>query len=209
MQAVVVALGLIVEGVAWWLVAFRRLSVWTVMSPVLVALGVAAIAAGPVAWSPRLDATVALAGGLLAGMVLYLATRAFVIAVRGWGAFQAQSAGMYLRQGRLSTSAALGLSVVLMVPGEELFWRGLVQPHIATAVDGRTLLAATLTWGGFVLANLPSANLAIVAGAAVGGAVWSALGWWCGGALAPLASHAVWTALMLAFPVVPRAEAAV
>jgi len=34
--------------------------------------------------------------------------------------------------------------------------------------------------------------------------VWSALGWWSGGALAPLGCHVVWTGLMLSFPVVPR-----
>ena len=55
-------------------------------------------------------------------------------------------------------------------------------------------------------ANLPSANLAIVAGAVVGGGLWGALGWWSGGVLAPLASHAAWTALMIGFPVV-RSEA--
>jgi membrane protease YdiL (CAAX protease family) len=201
------ALGLAVEAGAWWVVAFRRASVWVVMTPVLVALGIAAIVVGPPSWSPRVGAGVAVLGGAVAGLALYLATRAFVGFVRGWDAFQQQSAGMYLRQGRVSTAGALALSIVLMVPGEELFWRGLFQPHLASS--GRLAFAALLTWGSFVLANLPSANLAIVAGAVVGGAVWSALGWWCGGALAPLASHAVWTALMLGFPVVRRAEAAV
>ena len=209
MEGIVMALGLALEGVAWWFVAFRGRSVWLVMTPVLATLGVAAIAVGPPAWSPRVGAAGALAGGAAAGVALYAATRAFVVVVRGWDAFRRQSAGMYLRQGALSTPAVLALSVVLLVPGEELFWRGLYQPHLASALDGRLVLAAALTWGSFVLANLPSANLAIIAGAVVGGAVWSTLGWWCGGALAPLASHAVWTALMLSLPVVPRAEAAV
>ena len=53
----------------------------------------------------------------------------------------------------------------------------------------------------FVLANLPSANLAIAAGAVVGGAVWVALAWWTGGVLASLACHIVWTGMMIAFPV--------
>jgi len=202
------ALGLAVEAGAWWVVAFRRTSVWLVMTPVLVALGTAALVVGPPAWSPRVDGAIAVAGGAVAGVALYLATRAFVLVVRGWGAFQDQSAGMYLRQGAISTPVAVALSVLLMVPGEELFWRGLFQPHLA-GQDDRLLFAALVTWGSFVLANLPSANLAIVAGALVGGAVWSVLGWWCGGALAPLVSHAVWTTLMLALPVVRRAEAAV
>ncbi|MGZ8599192.1 MAG: hypothetical protein ACXWX6_03180, partial [Actinomycetota bacterium] len=83
-----------------------------------------------------------------------------------------------------------------------------VQPELMGALDGRDALAAVAAWGLFVAANLPSANLAVIAGAVVGGAVWSGLGWWCGGALAPLASHAVWTTLMLSFPVVPKQELA-
>jgi membrane protease YdiL (CAAX protease family) len=51
---------------------------------------------------------------------------------------------------------------------------------------------------------VPSRSLPIVAGALVGGALWGALAWWSGGVLAPLASHILWTGLMLARP--PRAS---
>jgi membrane protease YdiL (CAAX protease family) len=47
-----------------------------------------------------------------------------------------------------------------------------------------------------------SRNLAIVAGAVVGGAVWCGLCAWTGGVGASLACHVAWTALMLVFPVV-------
>jgi membrane protease YdiL (CAAX protease family) len=94
---------------------------------------------------------------------------------------------------------------VLSVPGEELFWRGLVQPELAEAVDAPAL-GALIAWAAYVAANLPSRNLAIVAGAVVGGAVWSGLGWWSGGPLAPLVSHLAWTALMISFPVVRPSE---
>ena len=52
----------------------------------------------------------------------------------------------------------------------------------------------------YVLANLPSRSLPIVAGAIVGGAVWGALAWWSGAVLAALASHIAWTGLMLVLP---------
>lgn len=201
--------GLALEAGAWGLVAFGRRNVWAVMTPVLVVLGLAAVVVGPPVWSPEVAPSSAIAVGLGLGLVLYLATRLFVFTVRGWGSFQRQSSGMYLRRGSLSLPAILGLSVLLIVPGEEVFWRGLFQVELAGSLGGRTALAALLSWGAFVLANLPSANLAIVAGAVVGGAVWSGLGWWCGGALAPLACHGAWTALMLAFPVVRPAEATV
>jgi hypothetical protein len=93
----------------------------------------------------------------------------------------------------------LALSLLVTVPAEELFWRGLAAP----ALGGTSLgLAggATVAWGLYVLSNAPSRSLAIVAGAVVGGAVWAWLGWWSGGVLAPLASHILWTGPMLAFP---------
>jgi membrane protease YdiL (CAAX protease family) len=34
----------------------------------------------------------------------------------------------------------------------------------------------------------------------VGGALWGGLAWWTGGIAASLASHGVWTAMMLARP---------
>ena len=97
---------------------------------------------------------------------------------------------------------AIALSIALSVPGEELFWRGLFQGHLVSALDGRAGWASVVAWGAFVLANLASLNLAIAAGAIVGGATWVALAWWTGGVLAPLACHVVWTGLMVAFPVV-------
>jgi membrane protease YdiL (CAAX protease family) len=205
MEVAIVVGGIALEATAWWVVAFRRGDVWRVTVPALTVLGVVALLAGP-PWSPEVDPSLAALVGAATGVVLYLATRVFVVVVRPWRTFQRHSVSMYRRQGSRSLASALLLSVALSVPGEELFWRGLVQPEIASALDGRAGLAAVLGWAAFVVANLPSANLAIVAGAIVGGAVWSALGWWCGGALAPLASHVVWTALMLVFPVVSRQE---
>jgi membrane protease YdiL (CAAX protease family) len=206
MDAAVMIGGLALEGAAWWVVAFRRRDVWRATVPVLVAIGVAALVAGPPWWSPEVRPAIALAGGVATGVVLYLATRAFVAVVAPWEAFQRHSLSMYLRQGERSLVRALVLSVVLSVPGEEVFWRGFFQRELLDAFEGRAALAALVTWAAFVLVNLPSANLAIVAGAVVGGAAWTGLGWWCGGALAPLASHAVWTALMLSFPVVRPGE---
>ncbi|MGH7358576.1 MAG: CPBP family glutamic-type intramembrane protease [Candidatus Rokuibacteriota bacterium] len=197
--------GLAIESVAWWFVSFRRRDVWRVTVPALASMGVAALVLGP-AWSPEVEPAVAAASGAASGAGLYLATRVFVVVVRRWEAFQRQSLAMYLRQGSRSLAGALVLSVAVSVPGEELFWRGLFQPELVDAFGGRAGLAAVVGWAAFVAANLASWNLAILAGAVVGGAVWSALGWWTGGALAPLASHAVWTALMLSFPVVRSAD---
>ncbi len=201
--------GLALEAAAWWTVGFRHGDVWRVTVPALVVLGVAALVFGPPAWSPEVGPATALGVGAATGVLLYLATRAFFAVVgRRWAALERHSLAMYLRQGKRSLAQALVLSIVLSVPGEELFWRGFFQPGLLDAFGGRAGLAALGTWVAFILANLPSGNLAIVAGAVVGGAVWTGLGWWCGGALAPLASHVVWTGLMLWLPVVRAGRAA-
>jgi membrane protease YdiL (CAAX protease family) len=204
MGSFVIVVGALAEALAWAAVVRGRGSIWRTLLPVLALMGVAAVLTDSVRTSPRVTFAAAAAVGFAAGAVLYLATRAFVHAVGGWTAFQQQSVRTYERQGSLPLWLALVLSVGVSALGEEVFWRGVVQPEFSRAVDGGALGAA-LSYLAFVAVNLPSANLAIIAGAIVGGAVWTILGWWTGGFLASLCCHAVWTALMLAFPVVRRA----
>jgi membrane protease YdiL (CAAX protease family) len=203
MEAVVIVVGAVAEALAWFVVVRGRRDIWLTLLPVLGLMGAAALVTGSVRTSPRVTIAAAAAVGVAAGGVLYLATRMFVQAVRGWTAFQRQSVDTYARQGNLSLPIALLLSIGVSALGEELFWRGLVQPELSRAVDGR-VLGAALSYLAFVAVNLPSANLAILAGAVVGGAVWTILGWWSGGFLASVCCHGAWTALMLAFPVVRR-----
>jgi hypothetical protein len=61
-------------------------------------------------------------------------------------------------------------------------------------------VAGVWTWLAYVGVNSASASLPIVAGAIVGGALWAGLAVWSGGMLASLASHMLWTGLMLALP---------
>jgi membrane protease YdiL (CAAX protease family) len=205
MESVAMVAGLLAEMVAWGLVARGR-DIWKTMPPVLGAMGVTALLLGPPAWSPDVSAIVSLSLGLAAGLALYVATREAFVIIGRWEPFRRQSLDMYRKQGGLSLTAALLLSIAISVPGEELFWRGLFQGELTEALDGSGW-APVLAWLAFVLANLPSANLAIAAGAVVGGAVWVALAWWSGGILAPLACHVLWTGMMIAVPVVREAEA--
>ena len=201
MVAVVMITGALVEFAAWWAVSRRGISIWVVMGIALPALGVAAIAVGEPSVSPSGNRGAAAAAGAAAGLVLYLATRVFVAAVRPWRSFQRHSVELYARQAGLPLVVAIVLAAGVMAPGEELFWRGLFQAKLSVVLDGRTAGAA-IAWAAFAAVNLPSRNLAIIAGGVVGGAVWSGLSWWTGGALASIVCHALWTALMLGFPVV-------
>jgi membrane protease YdiL (CAAX protease family) len=203
---VVVALvaGIVAEAVAWWVVERGRGTVWSLGTPVLIALGVIAVVVETPPLAAETSVAAAIVIGVAAGVAFYVATRVFVILVTGWEAFQRRSAQMYARQDPLSLSRTVLLSAVLAAPGEELFWRGLLQGELERALDGRTVLAAAIALLLFVVANVPSGNLAIVAAALVGGAVWGSLAAWTGGVAAPVVCHALWTALMIAFPVVRR-----
>jgi len=190
---VIVALsvaGALAVVVAWRLTVAGRVSVWWSMGFVEGAAGIVAVATGRVHLARDLSPAAAVAIGLGAGLALYLATRAFVAVARRSPAFARHVATIYGRRERLPLWTVLVLAAGVTAPGEELFWRGLVQ--------GRFGVAAT--WGAYVLVNLASESLPIVAGAIVSGAVWGGLALGTHGVLASLGCHAVWTALMLALP---------
>lgn len=205
MVAAVMVLGVVAEVVLWRLVAARRVDIWVVMSPIFGALGVVVLVMGRADLSPVVSPRAGAAAGVSAGIALYLATRAVVRLARPWEAFQRHGAEMYAHGRRLPLAVALLLSAGIIAAGEELFWRGLFLGRLSEAV-GR-VGGAALSWAVYVGANLPSANLAVAAAALVGGGVWTGLALWTRGVLASVLCHAVWTALMVSFPVVRRATA--
>jgi len=201
MALVVLIGGAVAEAIAWWAVSWKGVSIWVAMGVVLPILGVAALLVRTPGLSPDVSPAVAAGAGLVAGLVLYLATRGFVATAGSWRTFRRHAVELYAKQSRIPLAAALLLAAVILAPGEELFWRGLFRARLVAALDARTT-GAVVAWLASVAANIPSRNLAIVAGAVVGGAVWTALAWWTGGVLASVLCHSAWTALMLAFPVV-------
>jgi membrane protease YdiL (CAAX protease family) len=199
MRTAVMIGGTVAEILGWWAVASRGKDVWRLMPWVLGAMGLAAVLVAPVAWTgPDIEPSFALRVGLIAGLTLYLGTRAFVWLASLWPAFRRDVIEKYQEAATVSVATSLVLSLAIMVPAEELFWRGLFQGELTAA--GSAASAAALTWLGYLVANLPSRSLPIVAGAIVGGALWGGLAWWSGGVLAGLGSHILWTGLMLLLP---------
>jgi membrane protease YdiL (CAAX protease family) len=197
MQLAVIAAGFVLEVGAWWAVAARRASLWRLMVAVFAVEGVvAAIVLPPIASGDQ-TVVVALAAGAVSGLVLWAGTLAFVAVAVRWQPFRADVAERYERAAEVSLPAAIALSILVAVPGEELFWRNLVQRRFGVSSE---VLGAAVAWLGYVAVNAASGSLPFVAGAVVGGAVWGGLAWWSGGIAASLASHGVWTALMLVRP---------
>jgi membrane protease YdiL (CAAX protease family) len=197
MQLAVIAAGFVLEVVAWRAVAARRASLWRLIVAVFAVEGVvAAIVLPPIA-SGHETVAVALAAGAASGLALWAGTLAFVAVAVRWQPFRTDVAERYARAAEVSLPAAIALSILIAVPGEELFWRNLVQRRFGVSSE---MVGAAVAWLGYVAVNAASGSLPFIAGAVVGGAVWGGLAWWSGGIAASVASHGVWTALMLARP---------
>lgn len=198
MIALLCIAGAVATFVAWRIVVVRHASVWGVMAVVTGVLGVVSLATGRLSIAGHVGGAWAVGVGITSGVLLYLATAVFLIVVRRWPSLDRQVAEIYdLRKG-LRLGTALLLVAGVYAPGEELFWRGLVQGTIGSALTPAA--GAGLSWVAYIVVNAASGSLAITAGAVVAGAVWTLLAFWSGGVLASILSHAIWTGLMLALP---------
>jgi len=126
-----VLLGLIVTMLAWRLVTVRGRDVWITIPPLLGVLGLASI----LLWSKVPEPAPAgsdvpgaigvLAIGAATGIALYAGTLVFVALAQRIPAFARQTALAYKRAATADPRRELLLSLLLAVPGEELFWRGI------------------------------------------------------------------------------------
>lgn len=203
MAWILLSTGVLATWAGWWAIRVQGVSIWRVMPPIYAVLGVAGVllkpdpGGRPRAWYGWVGEPVTsfLVVGLVSGLALFVATRIAVRVLVRWEAFARQTREQYEPAASVSRATALALSLVTLT-GEELLWRWAVQQGFG--VDAA--LATGMALGGYVVANLPSGSLPILAGALVGGALWGVLSWLSGGVLAPLASHAVWTCLMVVLP---------
>jgi membrane protease YdiL (CAAX protease family) len=186
---------------AWVLIRTGTVSIWTASASVngvlaLIALLTERVSAGDV------DVWPAVLIGAGAGVALYLATAVFMWFAGGWPPLRRGTEEVYGNTEGMSKPGVVALAALVVAPAEEVFWRGLVQGVLAAATN--PLLGAFLGWAGYVAVNAVSGSIPIVLGAVVGGATWALLAWTTGGVLASVACHAVWTALMILRPPLPR-----
>jgi membrane protease YdiL (CAAX protease family) len=208
---VVAIVGIVAQAFAWRVVARGR-DVWRVMPPLFAVLGLVSaallpsIAARDPAAGHEVSVPTQIVVGLGTGLALYAGTLLFVWVARLARVFERQTRDAYQRADTVSLHAAIGLSVLVVAVGEELFWRGLVY-GIGVQQGLPVGIAGVACWLLYIAANRSSRLLPILAAAIVGGALWTALAWWTGEVLAPIVSHMLWTGLMLGFPPSPsRAE---
>lgn len=194
--------GPLAVAAAWVAVRRGALSVWSATAAAILPAAAAALVLADVRAARAIGLWPAVGAGGAAGALLYAATAGFVRVARGWAPLQEQARALYAapRPGPGPVGVAWA---GLVAAGEEILWRGAVQP-VAVAALG-PLGGVALAWGAYVGANAVGGNLPVLLGAAVGGAAWAALAAWSGGVAASVACHVAWTALMVAAPPVRAA----
>ncbi|MBW3621501.1 MAG: CPBP family intramembrane metalloprotease [Actinobacteria bacterium] len=116
--------------------------------------------------------------------------------------------GIYERTRDTPLVPRLILSGLLTAPLEEVFWRGAFQPAVGAAAtrrfprSPRALVAVAVSTIGYTLFHVATLRISLVAAAALGGLVWAWLLERTRTVGAPIIAHAVWTTLLVLFPVV-------
>lgn len=201
------AAGVAAQVIAWRLVVVGRAPFWRTVAAAWAILGAAALLLGDPACCADHEVTTAMVVGAASGVLLYGATRTVVTVSSRWPALAGAVDAAYGRSAEVAPAAAWILTLGVAVPGEEVFWRGVVTPWLVDATP--PVAGAILAWAASAGVAAAWASIPFLAAAVVGGALWTALAIWSGGVLAPLASHLVWTACMIAWrPPAPRAKVA-
>jgi membrane protease YdiL (CAAX protease family) len=198
MSGLVVVAGIVGQAVAWSLVRRGRLRFWPATAVTFAAVGIASLVVGDIACCGDVASGTAIAVGVASGALLFAATRVVVGLATRRPRLRDTVTGIYGRSTETSRAAELVISLLIAVPGEELFWRGLVLPELTDVTS--VGIGALLTWVAAIGVIAEWASLPLLAGAIVGGALWTGLAMWSDGVMAPVASHLVWTGLMLMWP---------
>lgn len=118
------------------------------------------------------------------------------------------AAGIYERTRQTPLVPRLILAGLLTAPLEEVFWRGAFQPAVGAAATRRyttwppALVAIAVSTVGYTLFHVATLRISLVAAAALGGLVWAWLLEHTRSVGAPVIAHAVWTSLLVLYPVV-------
>ena len=184
-------------ALVWWLV-FRRSAAgfWLSMALATGVLGLLALALrtpGAWAWAVRPSG---LALGVAGAVVLYAVFLGGERALRAVApAVAASGSTVYGWTGALPRPVLAGLLLLVIAPGEELYWRGLVQWELQHVLaPWIAVLAATAL---YTAVHLTTRNPALILAALVCGLFWGAMYAATGSLPAVIVSHCLWDCLAL------------
>jgi hypothetical protein len=185
-----VLLGMAAAG-GLWTVAFRgRSGFWAKMAAGVGSLGAYALYANPDLRRTRLRPADVARGVASAGLLyaVFQVGDRFARRVMPNGAAEIDE--IYRKRGLAPDRFIASALVLLIAPGEELFWRGLVNRYLAQRLGPVWGNAAGATVYGAI--HLVSGNLTLTGAAGVAGAFWS-LEHLAQGRMGPLiVSHVAW-----------------
>ena len=197
----VIVVGVLAQVVVWRLVARDRLPFWPAVATMFAVLGIGSLLAGDPGCCRETTPATASAVGVASGVVLFGATRVVVdmrdadtdvIEASRWST-------VYRRDEEVSTLAvSIAHAHVIAVPGEELFWRGLVLPELQDATSSHDGRAPDMGRGRRRDRGMGKHATARRRGR--GRRALDGVGDVERRLVAPLVSHLVWTGLMLAWP---------
>lgn len=116
--------------------------------------------------------------------------------------------GIYERTNESPLLPRLILSGLLTAPLEEIFWRGGFHPALRDTAAKRwpkvqrMTIAVAVSAAGYTLFHVATLKISLVAAAALGGIIWAWLLERTNSLGATIIAHALWTSLMVLYPVV-------
>ena len=136
--------------------------------------------------------------GLVSAVALYVifvAGKAFIVMVLPFGGDQI---GEIYKKGQGTPLWAMAsLSLFVIGPSEELFWRGYLQRELMNNFgQWQGWLIGTTLYGGV---HFWSFNLTLVLAAIVAGAFWGAIYWRFNNLATVIVSHSIWSMAVFAF----------
>jgi len=188
------ALSLIV-AVALWILVFlvRPANFWVMLAVSTLILLVLSFAINGDRAVGRIDPR-SLMLGVLSAVLLYGMFYAGFQITKSITTFSEGVSRVY----ELRSSTPLSLIAALLIfpigPGEEFYWRGLVQRRFSERFGSNTgFVVATAAYS---LVHLPTLNPPLVMTALIGGFVWGALYRTTGGLIPSITSHVLWDLLI-------------
>jgi membrane protease YdiL (CAAX protease family) len=199
---VTVVIGVVIAAAGWGaMFAAGRRHFWTRAAVAGAAVAIYAVAVEPhvighLLTRPRweLDLALGVASGVALFVIFWIGEQLLVIVLP---TLAAEVGDLYAVRGE-TRPAYVPLILAIAGPGEELFFRGLIQQRAGFAL-------ALVVYAGV---HLWERKVILVVAALIGGLYWGALLSLTGGLVAPIVSHLVWAMLIIVWrPARPTARA--
>ncbi len=135
MTEAAIAVGIAAQVVVWRLVVRDRLPFWPATATTFAVIGIASLLAGDPSCCRETEVAVAFGVGVVSGLILYGATRVVVDVAVQHPSVRGAVASVYRRSKETTVFTTITLTLMIAVPGEEIFWRGLVLPQLSEATS--------------------------------------------------------------------------